>query len=338
MVDKNRSPYNSRVLNDLHEHITCDLKKRYPGNRIIANQPLDHGLRVDFAIEGKTPKDFCVLVEVKLRRPTPEDIMKISFYRKILKCPKDRDVRVILYSPVFPSKVREFARIADVELVELPQRFFASGGSPKNIKITGVKAWNVVCQILRMGRSTIRQASIRSGTSYGWTHAVFVQLQRSGIMERQGDAYALVDIPRLLDGIGWERPLSSLMVKEWSVASGALDEVLADVGIADKDAVLTGFFAAEGISDYSRRTDIVQVYSARLAQLERQLGLSEGGITIQVLLPDRDIPVKKAMASERRPLHVVAIEQLILDLAGLGYSARDVLMKVMEEYKGGHDG
>jgi hypothetical protein len=334
----NPSLHNQKIQTDLHEFITADLKRRYPGSRIIANQPLDQGLRVDFAVEGKTPKDFIVLVEVKLGRPAPEDIMKISFYRKMIKGLKDRNIRVVLYSPVFPSKVRELARIADVELLELPERFFASAGSPKNIKITGEKAWKVVCQILRNGRSTIRQSSIKSGTSFGWAHAVFVQLQRSGIMEHQGNAYVVVDMPRLLDGIGWERPLSSLVVKEWPVEPETLDEVIADIRIADEDAILTGLAAAEGISDYSRRTNVVQVYSRSLPHLERQLGSSNKGMRIQVLRPDRDIPVKKEITSEKGPVHVVAIEQLILDLAGMGHSARDVLMKILEIYAGENNG
>jgi hypothetical protein len=175
---------------------------------------------------------------------------------------------------------------------------------------------------------------MRSGTSFGWTHAVFVQLQRSGIMERQGSAYVVVDMPRLLDGIGWERPLSSLVVKEWPVESGTPDEVVADIRIADKDAILTGLAAAEGLSEHSRRTNVIQVYSRSLPHLERQLGSSDKGLRIQVLRPDRDIPVKRGTVPGKGPVNVVAIEQLILDLAGMGHSARDVLIKIMEKYAG----
>jgi len=338
MPRKTDTDRNDMLQKDLHEYIMDDLAKRFPGNRIISNQPLDHGLRASFAVEGKVPKEFTVLVEVKLGRPKPEDIMRASFYRKLIKGPKSRRIIILLYSPVLPSKVRELAEIADVELVELPERFFSSAGPSRNVKITGDKAWKVIAQLLQMERPTIRQASIRSGTSYGWAHAVFVQLQRSGIIERQGNAYVLVDLARLLDGLAWERPLSSLVEKEWRSSSDKIEEVLADIGIADKDAVITGYAASEGISGYSRWTDQVQVYSKQVRLLERQLGGSDKGIRVQVLRPDREIQLRQVPGQKKPLVNMVSMDQLILDLAGQGYPARDILMKTLDEYRGGSHG
>jgi hypothetical protein len=318
----------------LHEYLINDLKERFPGFKVIANQPLDHGLRVDYALIKSDKQDLKVLVEVKLRRPTPEDIMRISFYRTMLNEKKDQRIKILLYSPVFPSKVRQLARIADVELVDLPEHFFEATGSTKHIKITSEKAWSVITQILKRGRLSIRQTSIRSGTSFGWTHAIFTQLQRSGILERQGNAYVLVDLPRLLDGIAWERPLSSLIVKEWTAPTSSLDETVEDIRIADKDAIFTGYHAAEGISEYSRRTDIVQVYALHAEHIERQVGTSDKGIKVQVLWPDRCILVTQGHGTSKDRLLTVTEDQLLLDLAGLGIPARDILTKILDRYRG----
>ena len=329
-------PGNVQTEKELHEYVLQDLKKRYPKLRMIANQPLDHGLRTNFAVVGAGPNDITVLVDIETGRPTPDDIMRISFYTKIIKSPS-KQVKLILYAPIFPSKVRELANIADVELVTLPERFLISKGHSDHVKITSVKAWMVIAHILKNKRFTIRNTSITSGTSFGWTHAIFVQLQQSGIIERQGNVYVLVDLPRLLDGLAWERPLSSFIVKEWTAATDTIDETLADILIADKDAVLTGYSAAEGLTDYSRRMDLVQVYSTQPSQLEKQLGTAKEGMTIQVLRPDRQIPIRPATGSSKERIPAVSMDQLILDLAGLGYPARDVLMKVLEKYMGRTD-
>ena len=318
----------------LHEYILNDLKKRFPEFKVIANQPIDHGLRVDYALIKGDKQNLKVLVEVKLRRPTPEDIMRISFYRTLLNEKKDQRIKILLYSPVFPSKVQQFARTAEVELVPLPEHFFEATGSAKHIKITSEKAWTVITQILKLERFSIRQTSIRSGTSFGWTHAIFTQLQRSGILERQGNAYVLVDLPRLLDGIAWERPLSSLIVKEWTAPTSSLEETVSDIHIAEKDAIFTGYSAAEGISEYSRRTDIVQVYALHADHIERQVGTSEKGIKVQVLWPDRCIPVRQDHDTSKDRILTVTEDQLILDLAGLGIPARDILTKILDRYRG----
>jgi|GEM_PF-5886983 len=318
---------------ELLDYVTQDLKTRYPTYQLIANHPLGLGLRAAFALVGTEPKDIKVLVEIKTGRSTPEEIMRISFYRKII-ARNSKQVKLLLYAPIFPSVVRELASIGDVELVLLPEHFFTSKGYSSHVKITSVKAWMAIGHILKHDRFTIRNTAITTGTSFGWTHAIFVQLQRTGIIERQGNVFVLVDLPRLLDGLAWERPFSSLIVKEWTTDTNTIEETFADILIADKDAVLTGYCAAEGLTDYSRRVDIVQVYSTRLAQLENQLGNAKGGITIQVLRPDRHIQIRRGTDGSMELMPRVSVDQLILDLAGLGYPARDVLLKVIEERKG----
>lgn len=320
--------------NALHQYILFDLKKRFPGTIPVANQQFEFGLNIDFAIDLESE---IVLVEVKKHRASVEDVMRLIFFKSLLR----KEIHtLLLYAPVFSYRVRELALRVDVELVPIPKeltrQLLTEKKPPRKVKLTSPSAWNVVLHFIRHQKSSINHAAETTGTSYSWANAVVHQLLSQGILERKGrGTFILLDVNKLLNGISWERSLKELEKSEWTVESNSINDVLHDIVEVDPNAVLTGYLAIQEYFDIARRVDFVQVYSKHLVDLELQLGTSENGIRISVLEPDRRIRYNKAGRLNVRNLRVADPDQLILDIAGLGYAASDILKQMLGDISNG---
>jgi hypothetical protein len=318
----------------LHEYVLADIKKKYPNILPTANQPIGHGLTADFSLA--LSNDVVVLVEIKGSRVTTEDIAHFNLIRTLL--PKDKSSILLFYAPIFPHRIRELALELGIELVTIPKELELTDvidrPSGRMIRITTPSAWRVVHHFIVNGPSSINRAAQATKTSYSWAHRVVQDLLAQNLIERKGRAsFKIIDLGKLINGIAWERPFKELVVKEWQASSISLTDVLHDIVDADPDAVITGYYAVQEYGDFARRVDLVQVYSRNHQELERHLGRSDNGIKISVLQPDRVIESVKATRLGFEGIRVVAPIQLVLDLAGLGFAAQDLLQQILGELK-----
>ena len=89
------------------------------------------------------------------------------------------------------------------------------------MKLTSPKSWQVISSLLKMKEASIRQLSIKSGVSYGWTHATVKALVSKGIVSDAGGSIKITDINKLLNGIAWERPFERLFAQEIRIAANS---------------------------------------------------------------------------------------------------------------------
>jgi len=318
----------------LYDYVLNDIKVRYPGSYTILNEPLFSNLTADLAFA--IGNDTIGIVEIRKNRATTGDIAHLNLLGSL--SPKGKKVLLFLYAPVIPYRVRELAQTLGIEANIFPKEITSSIPrtrlSNRITRITTPSAWRVVYHFITHDSSSINRAALESGTSYSWAHRVIDDLLAQGLVERKGrSSYRLVDLGKLVNGIAWERPLEELEVNTWPASSTSLSEVFHDIIDADPDATITGYLAVQEYFNIARRVDLVQVYSSNPQKLERHLGSSNDGIKVSVLRYDRTIKAVKAGRPELLGIKVVDPVQLVLDLAGLGFAAQDILQQVLGEVR-----
>ena len=151
---------------------------------------------------------------------------------------------------------------------------------------------------------------------------------------REGNQVRVVDRNRLLDGVAWERPFRQMLSQSFS--TGFRDPIQAAVEITRQAERLglpiafTGWTAGAAYTSYARAFSVVQCYAKSSEGME---SLFEGGnrVRVEVYLPDRDVFSGVALVNGTQ---LVAPSVCLLDLAGMGYSARDLTIALIEEYEG----
>jgi hypothetical protein len=165
------------------------------------------------------------------------------------------------------------------------------------MKVTSEKSWKVVSGLIRQKSSSIRNLSLVQGVSYGWTHSTVTNLIVHGIAKRNGNRASIVDIDKLLNGVAWERPTQTLIVKELILPGTDVFEVARDLtAILDDENVPRTFacyIAGTQYAGQSVRFDSLQVYMDK-DEIDEALGWlsldGEGpGIRIQIMAPDREL-------------------------------------------------
>jgi len=205
------------------------------------------------------------------------------------------------------------------------------------VKPTSPKAWRIIAELLRLKETSIRQLSLNAGVSYGWAHATIKTLESKGIVSNTGGYVTISDVPKLLNGIAWERVFQRLG-PFLPVTIPKEDPLAAARGITDLCAersipiAFTSFTAGELYTGYATRHDAIYLYVPR----DNRKPLSDiistndkDGLQVFFYLPDRDVFNDSRIINGIR---VVSPAQLLLDLAGLGYSGKDIAMKMVEKY------
>jgi hypothetical protein len=189
-----------------------------------------------------------------------------------------------------------------------------------------------------MKEASIRQLSIESGVSYGWSHATAKALISKGIASDAGGRLRVVDINKLINGIAWERPFESLFAQEIKITTESAIELAKEIClVCDEQRIscaFTSFTAGEIYTGYSARHDSVYLYLEKknISELAEMFDVrTQGEIAVRIYTPDRDV------FKDRRTFSVEGVwlaspSMVLLDCAGEGYAGRDLTQKLVEIY------
>ncbi|MCP1715495.1 hypothetical protein J2T58_001360 [Methanocalculus alkaliphilus] len=246
----------------------------------------------------------------------------------------------VIASKLIPSEIERIAKSCDIRIITVPYRSkITSKSVPSDVrrieKISSPKAWRIVMILLIGNATSVRQISLKADVSYGWAHATVKSLIAKGIVA-ENKYFQLHDIPKLLNGIAWERPFEKLFYDERVLPeSDAISAARMITRMCDSQDIECGFtsFTAGGIyTQYGFRHDSVYVYITE-KHLDQFLDSFEAtekqGITVRVYKPDRDVFSDTRMIEDIR---LVSPAQTLLDLAGMGYSGRDLTVQLVEKY------
>ncbi len=278
-----------------------------------------------------------------VRRVAVGDVAAASLMKLILAKGKEDDARYefIILAKVIPRKVRELAEQSSIHLVQVdwdfpiktvPEQY----RTVRSKKITSEAAWRVACELMATQPTSIRRLSKATGVSYGWAHATVSHLIELGFAERRGNRVHVKDPQNVLAAVVWERPLQDLHTMDLRVSGEDALAVAREVGDALKawkiEHAFTALTAASLYTHSTFRYDTLYLYvqegmGARLHELEDP----DGRVVLSIYAPDRSI---FSNVREVGGLKVAGPAQVLLDLAGMGYSVWDVTKEMMEYYVG----
>ena len=289
--------------------------------------------KADLVIEEFSKKYFIEITS----RLTIEKIGRQLAIKKILR---NRNAEFVIASKLISPDAEKIAHACDIRIIALPYRTHVKESEKSDVrrieKISSAKSWKVVIALLTENECSIRHLSKKTNVSYGWTHATVQSLIAKGIVIGVNNYVKLQDIPKLLNGIAWERPFEKLFYNEAVLPdSDALSAARTITRMCDTqniDCAFTSFTAGGMYTKYGFRHDTVYVYIAKenLDPFLKSFAAPDTtGIKIRVYKPDRDVFSDTRIIEEMR---LVSPAQALLDLAGLGYSGRDLTLKLVENY------
>ncbi len=295
-------------------------------------------LRVDMVIEDGNNR---YLVEVK-SRASIDTIANLVLLRELFKN-EDQDISGIFFviaGKVFTPEIEKIANKTGIILVTIPRNIEHPAQkydhSPGKIKVTSEKSWKVITRLLAEKTTSIRQLSIQEKVSYGWAHATIQSLLSQGVVTRKENYVSILDTNKLLNGVAWERPFENLFANEINIeyqdafkAASELSHILKNNGIR---FAFTSYTAAGLYTGYAIRHDAVYLYLEKneIDFFKNTFKATEKqGIKARIYVPDRDV---FGDAREKEGILIVSPSQALLDLAGLGYSGRDITKVMVEKY------
>jgi hypothetical protein len=263
-----------------------------------------------------------------------ERLSQLVLYQRLMD--KRKNIHFILAAKVIPTSVLKIADKVGVRIVNLPRGIpIAREIEVHKAKLTTEKAWRVSSRLLGDKACSIRQIALKEGLSYGWAHAIVKRLLSRGIAVQKGNLVEIADVNALLDAVAWERPLADLRLGTVRSSIKGSYEAAETLTRTAKEWSMplsfTAYTAASLYVGYGARHDSVYCYvSNRDAFLELKREMGEGkGIEIIYHSADRDV---FSQVRDKEGILVVSPEQTLLDLAGLGYSARDFALEMVRRY------
>jgi hypothetical protein len=298
----------------------------------------DLPFRADLVIEDYSKK---YIIEIKSRL-TIDTIGRQLVLKNLLRNTESRNkyAEFVIASKLISPETENIAHSCDIRIIALPYRSNITENEKSNVrrieKISSAKSWKIVIALLTEKESSIRHIAMKANVSYGWAHATVKSLVAKGIVVEVGNYIKLQDIPKLLNGIAWERPFEKLYYNEVILpendAMSAARPITRMCDTQDIDCGFTSFTAGGIYTKYGFRHDTVYVYIRKdsLDPFLKSFAASDTqGIKIRVYKPDRDVFSDTRITEEIR---LVSPAQALLDLAGLGYSGRDLTLKLVENY------
>lgn len=312
--------------------------------RVIHEEVRTEVGHIDFVIEDGADT---YLVEMKAETAGMDALGQVHLYTQnpALLGPYEPTGRVrgVLAAPSFSRNVEALAAKMHITTVSIPMRLL--GGRAINLlPITKPKAWNVVAEVVAQGHNPgVRRLADEVDTSLGWTSGVVRGLQSRGILSEDGDV-PRDGLLRLLDQVASERPFEKLRVgsvetgiHDWEDAIGHLQHQWPDIveNLSPPGFHLCGRTAAMEYDDVLLHHSTIQVYANDSDTLEAAMqGLhNDGGVRFTVYMPDR--PMAPGAKGEG-PRKCVSLRQALLDVAGMGYSARDTALRLVEALQSEH--
>lgn len=295
-------------------------------------------IRVDMVIEDGKNRYF---IDIK-SKASIDTIANLVLIKELLRN-ENQDISsifLVIAGKVFTPEVEKIANQTNIILVTIPRNIEQPAQkydhSPGKVKITSEKSWKVITRLLAEKMTSIRQLAILEKVSYGWAHATIQSLLSQGVVIRKENYVSISDTNKLLNGVAWERPFENLFADEINIdyqdafkAASELSQILKNKGIK---FAFTSYTAAGLYTGYAVRHDTVYLYLEKkemdfFKNTFREKDMQ--GIKARIYTPDRDVFVD---AREREGILVVSPSQALLDLAGLGYSGRDITKAMVEKY------
>lgn len=300
----------------------------------------DYPIRFDLIIEDQ---NITYVVELK-RIVQFEALSRIGFLKLLLRSDvvETNNLKFVIAGKRITPEAAKAAQKIGIRCIKLPAGMRLEEAHDKTgaiqAKLTSPKSWQVISNLLKMKDISIRQLSIKSGVSYGWTHATVRTLASKGIVSSTKGNINITNIDKLLNGIAWERPFERLITKEFRIAAKNPIELASDICDVCNDqrmpCAFTSFTAGEIYTGYSARHDSVYLYLEKknIPTLTEMYEVeTNGGIAVRVYAPDRDVFTDRKIHFVN-DVWLVSPAQLLLDCAGLGYAGRDLTQKLVEIY------
>ncbi len=302
----------------------------------VLEDSLSH-IGVDMVIEDGNKRFF---VEVK-SKVSVDTVARLVLIKELLRNKNINisNIFLVIAGKVFPPDVEKLAKLTTIELVEIQHNIEAQKNNifQSNVKVTSEKSWKVISKLIKEKTTSIRQLSLNNNVSYGWAHATVKSLINQRIAAHvKGNYVSITDTNKLLNGIAWERPFENLLAGEITigypdsfVAAQELSHILRNKGIR---FAFTSYTAGGLYTGYAIRHDTVYLYIEKKDIdffINTFRDIETKGIKARIYAPDRDVFVE---AREKESILVVSPSQTLLDLAGLGYSGRDITKAMVEKY------
>jgi len=295
-------------------------------------------LRVDMVIEDGKNRYF---VEVK-SRASIDTIANLVLLKELFRNENQdiSNILLVIAGNVFTPEIEKIATQTGIILVTIPRNIEHPAQkydhSPGKTKVTSEKSWKVITRLLTEKMTSIRQLSILEKVSYGWAHATIQSLLNQGVVTRKENYVSISDTNKLLNGVAWERPFENLFADEINIeyhdafkAASELSHILKNNGIK---FAFTSYTAAGLYTGYAIRHDAVYLYLEKneMDFFKNTFRVTEKqGIKARIYVPDRDV---FGDARDKEGIRIVSPSQTLLDLAGLGYSGRDITKAMVEKY------
>ncbi|MEA3557734.1 MAG: hypothetical protein U9R75_00600 [Candidatus Thermoplasmatota archaeon] len=245
---------------------------------------------------------------------------------------------VKLAARLIPDSIRRAADRLNIATIQLPDDLIIKKKDlrPRG-KITSEKAWKIILYLLKSGPCSIRSISQSENISYGWTHGVITNLISRNIVDRKSNLVEIADIDALMNAVAWERPLKEEEEFEVTTSFDSTSDLSRTLTSWSErrgsPLVLCAYTAATLHFGLGIRSDLVHCYieDRRTREVVRREFSSEQekGIKLKVLKPDRDVYDGSTVVDSTR---ITSKEQTVLDIAGLGYSGRDLLDELVKNY------
>ena len=310
----------------LKEEIDLSEKARFHFDMPISSEL---SVRADLMVEDKNRK----IVMGLFQKPTWGSLGQLLLIKELDK----RAVDLIIASKIVPDQIRKGADHLNIRIIDLPDDIFVKNESKRpRGKLTSEKAWRIILHLIRKGPCSIRSISISENVSYGWTHGVVTNLISRGIVDQRGNLVEIMDTKDLMNAITWERPLKDLEEIEIVTSFDSAHDLARTLTDWSRKrgtpAVIAGYMASTLQFGLGRRGDLIHCYmddDATRRIIKSEFSGETDGVKLKVLLPDRDV----VSSSEWKDgVRITSKEQTILDIAGLGYSGRDLLIELVRSY------
>jgi hypothetical protein len=236
-------------------------------------------------------------------------------------------------------EAKELGKILDISVITVPFDIplnLPPDEETRAVKLTSPKSWKIIAELIKRRESSIRQLALNTGVSYGWAHATVKSLASKGIVNDTGGYVSITDTEKLLNGIAWERPFERLFMGSFFIKGGSSFEIAREIFRSSSTngikMAFTSFTAGSLYTNYSVRHDAVYLYLQRedAGKFTDNVATNErSGVIIHMYRPDRNIWNDTRMM---QGISVVSPAQTLLDLAGLGYSGRDLTLKMVENF------
>ncbi|MDD1772958.1 MAG: hypothetical protein LUQ09_08580 [Methanomassiliicoccales archaeon] len=301
----------------------------------IVQNDTPHDNRPDIVLKGS---GTTVFVDIKTRASV-DAISRLALISRLAR-DAEGEVKIALAVKSISDDLLGLAESAGIRVIMLSRGacidLIEKKVSRDRLKITTDKSWRIISRLLQERPTSVRSVAMAEEVSYGWAHAVIQYLIEKGIAERNGNRVDLVNMDQLINGISWERPFKKLIVKDIrtdidDVFNGAREIGRTFAGPLDEHA-FTGHMAGSLYTGQAIRFDRLQIYLPENAirSFEDIYATKDGsGVTIQVLIPDREVWMKARTVDG---IKIVSPAQTLLDLASMGYGATELTRAMVKSF------